>query len=73
MEKELTPLQETERSALCGDRSAILRLVSAVRKFREESARLVRGRYGDGAVDGVMVLNFMDAIESIEADGTDDR
>ncbi len=46
----LTPLQETEREALCGDRQAIARLVSAVRKFRVLLDTLADEQKAEGAV-----------------------
>jgi hypothetical protein len=35
MTKQLTPLQEDERAALTGDRSAVIRVVSALREYRK--------------------------------------
>ena len=40
-ESELTPLQEHERAAMCGDRAAVARVVTAVRHQRAVLRRLI--------------------------------
>lgn len=62
----MTNLQRDERAAMTGDRSAIVRLVSAVREFRTAAAKLTERRYSDGACDGVAVGEFVNAVEEIE-------
>lgn len=62
----LTPLQLTEREAMTGDRSAVLRIVSALREYRREVKQLLERRYSDGEVDGATLHGFASAIDDIE-------
>jgi len=60
----LTPLQLSERGALCLDRMEILRVVSALRKYRALMARLIN------ASDPWMIIrceceNLVKEIESV--------
>lgn len=63
MEKDLSSLQETERKALCLDRLAISRLVSAVRRYRSACENLKRKKLPDGLVDTVGFFEQIDEIE----------
>ncbi len=65
-EQELSPLQQDERDALCGCRSATIRVVDALRKYREESNKILAARYSDGAVDGAVMFGFLCTLEDIE-------
>lgn len=41
MAEELTPLQQEERDAMCGDRMSVIRVVSGLRAYREFVRRLL--------------------------------
>jgi hypothetical protein len=71
MDEELTNLQEDERSAMCLDRAAVLRVVSALRSYRAASQKLLGARYRDGFVDGAATTSFECEIEEIESAGSD--
>lgn len=63
---ELTPLQEMERAAMCGDRQAIIGLVDAVRCYRKAVKTLSSQQYQDGECDAVALSAFFSAAEAIE-------
>ena len=63
---ELTPLQETERAAMVGDRMAIIGLVDALRCYRKAVKTLSGQRYQDGECDAVALSAFFSAAEAIE-------
>ena len=59
----LTPLQQDERDAMCLDRQAILRVVSALRGYRALVQKLIARRYRDGFTE----LGFTsDEVEELE-------
>jgi hypothetical protein len=60
---DLTPLQQDELDALCGDRAACLRVVSGLRGYRALVQRLVGARYRDGFVEAYSVPNDVEEIE----------
>jgi hypothetical protein len=62
--EDLTPLQNDEREALCGDRAATIRVVSALRSYREAVAALLAARY---RVDDYTMSVLADAVAVIEA------
>lgn len=66
MDDELTPLQDHERSAMTGDRTAVLHVVSALRQYRAAVAALLVARYSDGFVDGVATSALDDTAREIE-------
>jgi len=70
----LTALQEVERRALVSERSAVIALVSAIRRMRAASNSLLSSRYRDGEVDAVALHRFVSELEEIEAcaEGTGD-
>jgi hypothetical protein len=70
--EELTYLQQQEREAMCGDRAAILVVVSAVRQFRALIHRLGNSRYSDGECDGYSLTTFFDEVAEIENQEPDD-
>jgi hypothetical protein len=70
-DEKLTNLQEDERSAMCLDRAAVLRVVSALRAYRAASRKLLGARYSDGFVDGAATTSFECEIEEIESAGGD--
>jgi len=72
-DETLTPLQEDERAALCGDRVATLRVVTAVRRLRASAANLLARRYRDGECDAVALHQFASEVESVEESGEDDE
>lgn len=65
---ERTWLQEQERLALCGDRAAVLRVVSGLRVYREEFSRLVDRRWRDGTADGASVSAAMSGVRTAEGE-----
>lgn len=71
-DEELTALQEDERSAICLDRHAVLRIVSALRLYRAASQKLLGAWYSDGFVDGAATMTFKCEIEEIEKAGDDE-
>lgn len=72
VDEELTDLQKDERSAMCLDRAAVLRVVSALRAYRDASLKLLGARYADGFVDGAAMMSFECEVEEIEK-GEDDE
>lgn len=62
----MTPLQQDERDAMTGDRSALLRVVSGLREYRTLMQRLADARYSDSAVDGVTIQALLSAANHIE-------
>lgn len=72
IKEELTPLQELEKEALCGDRQAVLRVVSSLRRYRAESKKLLDSRYRDGECDSLSLHEFNEEIEEIEKAGEED-
>lgn len=61
--EELTPLQQIERDAMCGDRSAVLQVVSGLRGYRALVQKLIDRRYGDGFTE---LGSTSDDVEEIE-------
>lgn len=57
---------KTEMAAMSGDRTAVLHLVSALRKYRAAAKKLLGLRYGDGECDAVALTAF--ANEAMEAE-----
>lgn len=66
-EEELSFIQVAERSAMTGDKQAILIVVSALRRYRAEVRKLLGNRYSDGECDSATIHKFEMMIESIEA------
>jgi hypothetical protein len=65
--EELTPLQQDERDALCGDRGAIMRVVSALRGYRARVLRLWNARYNDGFTELGSTVEDVNEIEGSDA------
>jgi hypothetical protein len=65
---ELTKLQRAERDAMCGDRDAVLAVVSGLRQYRAAVETLLAKRYRDGEVDAVAMSFFQNTVEDIEFD-----
>lgn len=65
--KDLAP-SVTERLAMAGDRAAVLRVVSALRRYRAAAKTMLAKRYSDGEVDGGTLTTFADEIAEVEAD-----
>jgi hypothetical protein len=65
-ENTLTPLQQDERDALTGDRRAVLRVVSALRAYREAVKTALDTRWGDDAIDGAHSHSLACAVKEIE-------
>ena len=67
-ERELTieeqDVFETEKRALVGDRDSILRVVSAVRIYREAARQLLSSRYRDGECDAAALSTFEAACDN---------
>ncbi len=59
---------DTEKDAMCLDRGAILRLVSAVRKYRAAVTRARGLTYGDGTLDGATASTLWSECDDAEAD-----
>ncbi len=59
-------LQEQERKAMLGDRMAVLRVVGALREYRQAFERLAASRYSDGAADGAAMAAAVSAVSEIE-------
>lgn len=66
----MTPLQKDERAALTGDRIAMIRVVSALRQYRELVANLVAGRSGDGFTELRDTVSIVGEIEGDDASDT---
>lgn len=62
----MTELQQLERRALVGDRDAVLRVVFALRAYREAVSKCLESRWRDGAIDGAKSSEFAGAISEIE-------
>lgn len=62
----MTRLEHDERAALCGDRAAVICIVSALREYRAAVERLLASRYRDGFVDGAATNTLALAREDIE-------
>lgn len=69
MREELTILQEDERQAMLLDRAAVLRVVSALRRYRAAASELLRSRYQDGECDAAALCSFELEIGEIEESG----
>jgi hypothetical protein len=57
---------ELERLALTGDKEAISKVISDLRRYRIACKILISSRWGDCTVDGVCVRSFISDIEDIE-------
>lgn len=57
---------ESEKQAILGDRQSVLECISALRRYRQASKKLLDARYSDGECDGCTVFNFADEVQSIE-------
>lgn len=57
-----------EARAMTGDRSAVLEVVSDLRKYRSAARKLLDLRYLDGAVDGAAMASFESEVCEIEGD-----
>ena len=66
MGEELSELQKIERQAMTGDRAAVIAVVSALRRYREASRKLLGARYRDGECDAVSLSTFESGIGEIE-------
>ena len=67
MEDQNAAIHEVEKQALIGDRDSIIRIISAFRKLRIASEKLLSLRYRDGECDGVALVQFeSDLYESLE-------
>lgn len=58
----------TEEKALLLDRTSIIRVISALRKYRAAVKELLEKRYQDGACDGVAVSQLESQVEEAEED-----
>lgn len=61
----LTKLQEAELAAICGDRDAVLAVVSALRRYRQAIERTL----SSGDIYYHAVYTLPDTVAEIEADG----
>ena len=59
----MTPLQQDERDAMTGDRAATIRVVSALRSYRELVAGLRRRASFDGHTELLETETEVDEIE----------
>jgi hypothetical protein len=66
----MSPLQEEERRAMTGDGSSVLRIVGALRRYRQAVENLLEATYSDGECDAVALAKFKETIEDIERDDT---
>lgn len=57
---------DTEKRALCGDKSAIVRIVGALRRHRAAAQKLLDSRYADGEVDAAQLSRFESECAEIE-------
>lgn len=71
-EESVSPMFETEKSALLGDRYAVSQVVSAVRRYRAAVQALLDARYRDGFVDGSATSELADERDSIEREHGED-
>lgn len=76
MKRTVTP--NVEKRALIGDIGGIIRVVSALRQYREAADTLLESRYRDGECDAVQLHNFAEAVARAEdcvgpIDGADDN
>ena len=69
MNEPLTPLQQTELHALTGDRLAIIRLVSAVRKYRAIAVEFEAESDAEGRA---FFATYGERIQDIEGEGNPD-
>ena len=67
MTEERTPLQDLERRALTGNRFAVVQVISALRRYREASKKLIDQQNKDGFSTQALSA-FEDDIEEIEND-----
>jgi hypothetical protein len=58
--------EEVERKAMLLDRSAVLRVVSALRQYRTAATRLLSSRHSDGTADGDSTAVFSAAVKEAE-------
>lgn len=63
---ELTKLQEAELKAMVGNREAVIQVVSALRRYREEVKNLLADRYRDGECDATALHTFQCRVGEIE-------
>jgi len=64
-DNELTPLQITERRAMCLDRQAVLVIVGALRAYRAANKRALDSLWS-GVMDEVTTRSLRTEIEEIE-------
>lgn len=65
--------EEVERWAVEGDLSAVERVVTALKAYRKTFKSLLKARYRSGTIDGVCMHRFIDEIEVIEQQLTDEE
>lgn len=58
--------EKVQKAAMCGDRMAVLTLVSALRMYRDSVKLLNTARYRDGECDGTKMHSFISEIEDAE-------
>ena len=68
MTEERTPLQDLERRALTGNRSAVVQVISALRRYRAAVKELIENQYKDGERDLFNINAFAITLEGIEND-----
>lgn len=66
--EEQTDLQRIERAAMTGDRTAVLQVVSALRRYREVVQAVLSTRDPAGVIDGYHAALLDDAVRAIEKD-----
>lgn len=64
-------INETEKDAMTGDKSAVILIVSSFRKYRKASEDLLSKRYRDGECDAVALIDFEYAIKEANEDITE--
>jgi hypothetical protein len=64
--KELSNSQKNELDALVGDKMAVMRVVSDLRKYRAAAIDILSRRYRDGECDAVALSDFEDTVKQIE-------
>ncbi len=61
-------INDEEASALLGSKMSVISVVSALRKYRAASKKLLGSRYTDGECDAVAIHIFEDACRDAEDD-----
>ena len=59
---------DIEKEAMTGDRGAVLKIVGALRRYRQAADALLSTKWGDGACDGAMVFRFERTLVEIADD-----